>query len=70
METYKQIYRRVFKKWYCGYFGITIFDRKVLGFSISDNTCVVDLKTLETKRSVDLYIYVPFYCFMFEIINK
>lgn len=50
-----------FKKWYKGFTGITIFNRRFLGFSIFNDKVVVNLHPIKSKTSSGIWLYIFFY---------
>lgn len=58
------------QKRYTGFYGIMLANRKFIGLSISDNNIVINLKTMETKRNITLYIYVWFYLFSVDLYEE
>ena len=65
-------YRKpLFKKWYDGYTGFYIFNRKILGLWLQDRNLVVNFKKrpFETKRIIDLTLYIVHWIFVLNILE-
>jgi hypothetical protein len=65
-------YRKpLFKKWYDGYTGFYIFNRKILGLWLQDRNLVVNFKKrpFETKRIIDLTLYIVHWIFIINLLE-
>jgi len=62
IETYNLIWKRPWYRWYKGYFGLTVFGTKLLGFSIINEKVVVQLKPeIKSNPSVGIWLYLVFW---------
>lgn len=62
IESYSLTWRKPIYRWYKGYCGLTIFGIKLLGFSITNEKVMVQLKPeIRSKPSVGVWLYLVFW---------
>jgi hypothetical protein len=59
--------RKIYPKWYSGYLGILLFDKKILGVSIYNYHKVYQFTPIKTKQNIEIWIYFFFWSYLVVI---
>ena len=56
--------RSIYPKWYMGYVGITLFNKKIFGISIYNYHRVYQFTPIKTKQNIEVWIYFFFWSYL------